>query len=48
MGLPQRLNFVTLGAYSVARLRGFYRAWGWAEEEGGEPEYAGHHLERGA
>lgn len=39
-GLPQRLSFVTLGAYSVARLREFYRAWGWAEEEGGEPDYA--------
>lgn len=40
MGLPQRLNFVTLGAYSVARLREFYRAWRWVEEAGGEPDYA--------
>jgi hypothetical protein len=34
MGLPQRLTFVTLGSYSVARLREFYRSWGWAEDDG--------------
>jgi len=39
MGLPQRLTFVTLGAYSVARLREFYRSWGWAEDDG-ETDYA--------
>jgi hypothetical protein len=39
MGLPQRLTFVTLGKYSVARLREFYRSWGWAEDDG-ETDYA--------
>jgi hypothetical protein len=34
MPLPQRINFVTLGAHSVSRLRGFSRSWGWAENDG--------------
>jgi uncharacterized protein len=39
MALPQRLTFVTLGAYSVARLRDFYRSWGWTVDDG-EPDDA--------
>lgn len=38
--LPQRLNFVTLGARSVRRLRDFYTTWGWIENDGGSDEYA--------
>ena len=37
--IPQRLDFVTLGARSVARLRNFYKAWGWIENEGGSDDY---------
>lgn len=40
MPLPQRLNFVTLGAHSVPRLRAFYRSWGWVENEGGSDDFA--------
>lgn len=40
MTIPQRLNFVTLGSWSVERLRSFYTAWGWVENEGGSDEYA--------
>lgn len=38
--LPQRLNFVTLGARSVRTLRAFYRSWGWHENDGGSDDYA--------
>jgi uncharacterized protein len=38
--LPQRLDFITLGARSVSRLRSFYSAWGWTENEGSSDEYA--------
>lgn len=40
MAIPQRLNFVTFGAYSVAALRDFYRGWGWTENDGASDEYA--------
>jgi predicted lactoylglutathione lyase len=39
MTIPQRLTFVTLGARSVARLRAFYAAWGWTENDGSSDEY---------
>jgi predicted lactoylglutathione lyase len=40
MAIPQRLNFVTLGARSVARVRDFYKEWGWVESDGGSDDYA--------
>ena len=40
MPLPQRLDFVTLGARSVSGLRAFYRSWGWVENPGGSDEFA--------
>lgn len=40
MSVPQRVNFITLGAHSVALLRDFYRAWGWSENDGASDEYA--------
>ena len=40
MTLPQRVNFVTLGAHSVVLLRDFYRVWGWTENEGASDSYA--------
>jgi len=39
MPLPQRLNFVTLGARSVSTLRNFYRSWGWVENDGGTDDF---------
>ncbi|HVM06889.1 MAG TPA: VOC family protein [Acidimicrobiales bacterium] len=39
MPVPQRLNFVTIGAWSVSALRDFYRHWGWRENEGGSDDY---------
>jgi len=40
MSVPQRLSFVTLGARNVARLRAFYAAWGWSEQDGGSDDFA--------
>jgi predicted lactoylglutathione lyase len=40
VSIPQRLNFVTLGAWSVDRLRAFYASWGWMENDGSSSEYA--------
>ena len=34
MGIPQRLTFVTLGAWSVTTLSRFYREIGWTENDG--------------
>jgi uncharacterized protein len=34
MTIPQRLTMVTIGARSVSKLREFYRAIGWSENEG--------------
>jgi len=39
MAVPQRMTVVTLGAYSVASLRAFYRAIGWRENEGSDDGY---------
>jgi catechol 2,3-dioxygenase-like lactoylglutathione lyase family enzyme len=33
MGVPQRVNIVTLGARDLSELRAFYRSWGWTEHE---------------
>ena len=38
--LPQRLDFITLGARSIPALRAFYRSWGWVENEEGSDEFA--------
>lgn len=40
VSIPQRLTFVTLGARSLERLRSFYGAWGWDENDGGSSDYA--------
>ena len=39
-GVPQRLSFVTLGAWDVPGLRTFYAAWGWTERDGGDDAFA--------
>jgi hypothetical protein len=36
MTIPQRLTMVTIGARSVPKLREFYRAIGWSENEGSD------------
>ena len=30
-GVPQHLSILTLGAFDLPMLRGFYGAWGWSE-----------------
>jgi uncharacterized glyoxalase superfamily protein PhnB len=40
MPVPPRITVVTLGARSVPALRAFYRAIGWAENEGSDDTYA--------
>jgi predicted lactoylglutathione lyase len=40
MAIPQRLTFVTLGARDLPALRRFYRALGWAENEGATVSFA--------
>jgi uncharacterized protein len=39
MTIPQRLTMVTIGARSVPKLREFYRAIGWSENEGSDETF---------
>ena len=39
MTIPQRLTMVTIGARSVPKLREFYRAIGWSENEGSDDTF---------
>jgi predicted lactoylglutathione lyase len=40
MAIPPRVTIVTLGALDMALLRSFYRALGWAENDGASDDYA--------
>ena len=40
MTLPQRLNYLTLGARNMAALRGFYAGLGWQERPGSNDNFA--------
>jgi predicted lactoylglutathione lyase len=39
MSVPQRITVITLGSRSVPTLRAFYRALGWAENDGSDDTY---------
>jgi uncharacterized glyoxalase superfamily protein PhnB len=39
MTIPQRITTVTLGARSMPKLREFYRAIGWSENEGSDDTF---------
>ena len=39
MTIPQRLTMVTIGARSLPKLREFYRAIGWSENEGSDETF---------
>lgn len=44
MTLPQRINYLTLGARDVAVLRRFYTGLGWQERPGSDNHFATYEL----
>jgi predicted lactoylglutathione lyase len=40
MTLPQRINYITLGARDMVTLREFYAAMGWRERPGSSDDFA--------
>lgn len=40
MALPQRINYITLGAQDMSGLRAFYAAMGWRERPGSNNDFA--------
>lgn len=44
MTLPQRINYITLGARNMPTLRGFYTGLGWNERPGSNDTFATYEL----